>query len=164
VRTVDLRGRMQPSDSRTHTDRINDWVGSNVYVQGVARDREDIPMPQGDTRRYVLSAMSWDGFRRLPVGSIVDVAASQVGPHHEKHPDEKYSKEHMEAYDRMHGPRLPMVVEETISLAEHRRIVAALESREPMGIAALSPEAIAAVKEAAEAAKIELPSLKDDDD
>jgi hypothetical protein len=126
-RMSERSARLVSDDPRSHVERINDWVGSQVFVQMARRDRGDTPMPEGKTSKYVLKSTAFDGGRMLRPGEVVELTAGQVGPHHLAIEGEKYDKDHKAAQEAMSRPRQPAMVEETIPLAHHREVVAALQ-------------------------------------
>jgi hypothetical protein len=119
--------RLLPDDPRSHTERINDWKGSNVYVQESRRDPGDTPMPSGKTFKYMLKEMAFDGMNLIPAGSVVEIFAVQVGPHHQPIDGEKYDADHKAAQEAMSRPWKPPMIEETIPLDHHKQVVAGLQ-------------------------------------
>jgi hypothetical protein len=125
--TTERSSRLVPDDPRSHVERINDWRGSNVFVQMSRRDREDTPMPEGKTFKYILKMPAFVDGVMVPAGSEIELAASQVGPQHLPMEGEKYDAAHKAAVEAMNVPRRPPTIEETISLSHHREVVAALQ-------------------------------------
>jgi hypothetical protein len=80
----DLRGPLQPVDQLSHISRINDWQGSDSWVEGCRKDR---PMP--DLAQYpepklpyqLLTPSYHDGVRRR-AGEVVYIEPSKRGTQH----------------------------------------------------------------------------------
>lgn len=81
---TDLRGHVMPADNRTHIERINDWIGSDSYVEGSRRDKGvSEPMPERELYPYrLLSAATDMGGIRRRAGETVYLRPADKGAHH----------------------------------------------------------------------------------
>jgi hypothetical protein len=77
----------------THIDRINDWIGSDSYVEGA--EVVEVPVgEEGTTYPYKLLTKASGPGGTIPAGSIVYLLPQHVGPHHAKVPGTEYPPGH----------------------------------------------------------------------
>ena len=86
------RGSTAPTWDDTHPWRINNWVGSNSWVEGARRDPDDTPRPPTDEKPYpyMLTEAAFHEGEIRRGGEIVWLHPSVIGPHHRKLPDVTY--------------------------------------------------------------------------
>lgn len=86
------RGSTAPTWGDTHIYRINNWVGSNSWVEGARRDADDTPQPPADepVYPYLLTDKVFVDGKICLGGNVVWLHPSVVGPHHQKVPGVKY--------------------------------------------------------------------------
>ena len=90
----DLRGPLLPVDALSHISRINDWQGSDAWVEGCRADKHfpefdmsDYPEPKLPYR--LLSKSFHEGAVRQP-GEVVYVRPSERGTQHMKIEGQEY--------------------------------------------------------------------------
>lgn len=89
----DLRGPLLPLDGLSHISRINDWQGSDAWVQGCRKDkpmsegREDYPEPKLPFK--LLTNAYHEGAMRK-AGEVVYIQPSKRGTQHAKIPGQEY--------------------------------------------------------------------------
>jgi hypothetical protein len=89
----DLRGPLLPIDGLSHISRINDWEGSDSWVEGCRKDKS---MPEGPVEYpepklpfKLLTKSYHEGAMRNP-GEVVYIQPSKRGAQHAKIPGQQY--------------------------------------------------------------------------
>jgi hypothetical protein len=68
---------------QTHTNRINNWIGSPVYVEGCRRDAGEVdPMPDEPLLPFRLLSNAFHNGVMRRAGETVEIDPSLRGPHH----------------------------------------------------------------------------------
>lgn len=86
------RGSTAPTWNDTHPFRINNWVGSDSWVEGARRDAADTPQPPAGEPLfpYLLTEKAFVDGKIRQGGEIVWLHPSIIGPHHQKMPGVRY--------------------------------------------------------------------------
>jgi hypothetical protein len=82
----DLRGPLLPIDSLSHISRINDWTGSDSWVEGCRKDKpmpDDKGYPEPKLLYRLLHRSYHDGAMRN-AGEVVAIEPSKRGAQHAK--------------------------------------------------------------------------------
>ena len=75
----------------THTTRINNWIGSPVYVEGCRRDANEVdPMPDEKLLPFRLLSNAYHNNVMRRAGETVEIYPSMRGPHHAEIPGIEY--------------------------------------------------------------------------
>ena len=88
----DLRGALLPIDSLSHISRINDWKGSDSWVEGCRKDK-----PMSDAKNYPepklpyrLTTRSFHEGTMRNAGEVVRIEPSKRGAQHAKIEGQEY--------------------------------------------------------------------------
>ena len=92
----DMRGPLLPTDARSHISRINDWIGSDTWVQGCRADRPGPEDPMSEDRYpepklpYQLLKPAFHEGRMMRPSEVVYIEPSKRGSQHAMIPGQKY--------------------------------------------------------------------------